>query len=81
MGKKQWPFKQAVGYVPKYEPLEDYAEYELTCPWEHCIELMPLPLLWHSQIMSCPIFGHCCPGGVQQAQACQNPGTEIDRDG
>jgi hypothetical protein len=90
------------------------------CPWEHCIELQPLPPITRKehedhleflqkqfsvgayddkppeilamlidqlesgvpldapespdiemQAMKCPLFGHCCPGGVDQATACK----------
>ncbi|KVT79937.1 hypothetical protein WT25_17405 [Burkholderia territorii] len=26
----------------------------------------------------CPIFGHCCPGGPEQAAACRDDGSEED---
>jgi len=60
---------EAVGYSTDYTPHEDYEEQGLLCRWEHCIENMPLPASQHSPL-SCPVFGHCCPGGVLEVASC-----------
>jgi hypothetical protein len=109
----------SVGYIPDFRPNIAFAEQGLVCPWEHCIEFMPLPPLSKQQIVEhkkhlqemfdkdayedkspddiaflrgmleepipddaiegdvdpleyggCPIFGHCCPGGILQAKFC-----------
>ncbi|WP_284945636.1 hypothetical protein [Acidisoma cladoniae] len=109
----------SVGYIPDFRPNMAFAEQGLVCPWEHCIEFMPLPPRSKQQIVEhkkhlqemfdkdayahktpediaflrgmledpipedaidgdvdpleyggCPIFGHCCPGGVLQAKLC-----------
>ena len=32
-----------VGYIPDFRPNLAFAEQDLICPWEHCIEFMPFP--------------------------------------
>ena len=59
-----------IGYVPVVRFNHAYQEQWLICPWEHCIELQPLPQDRHTG--SCPTFGHDCPGGEQQAEECRN---------
>ncbi len=55
------------GYIPDFSPRADFAEHGLSCPYEHCIELMPL----EGGEISCPVFGHDCPGGPSQVQVCR----------
>lgn len=40
------------------------------CAYEYCIETQPLHPGANGQ-MSCPIFGHDCPGGAWQAFFCR----------
>lgn len=60
-----------LGYYARFEPNYAFREQQLYCPWEHCIEHLPLH---HYVSESCPIFGHDCPAGAQQANLCRtNP--------
>jgi len=77
---KEWPFREAPGYVLRFDRLENYKDYGLGCWWQHCIELMPLPGACSVEDVEineryyvpgkCLMFGHMCPGGVAQAAAC-----------
>ncbi|MBU5424793.1 hypothetical protein KQI41_00105 [Tissierella pigra] len=109
-----------LGYMRVFEPNEAFRVQGIICPWEHCIEYMPLPpitkaqhearikflqeqfdnnayddkpleireRLWDElqegvpedapelpdfklEAASCPIFGHCCPDGEEQASFCR----------
>jgi hypothetical protein len=64
---------EAIGYSTDYAPNEQWEEQGLLCRWEHCIENMPY--LAEDNPLRCPLFGHCCPGGVQEAISC---GKTID---
>jgi len=59
----------SVGYSISFYPNEIFKKQNLLCKWEHCIEFMPLPS--RNTKVSCPIFGHNCPGGADQASKCK----------
>ncbi|MBI5593249.1 MAG: hypothetical protein HY881_22540 [Deltaproteobacteria bacterium] len=111
-------YSNHVGYVDDLRPNHSFEIQGLGCPWEHCIELQPVPPMddevyaeWIDSLRdrlcqagnapdtgsyceyliecladasssdvvadrgegnSCPIFGHCCPGGRAQARVCQS---------
>lgn len=109
-----------LGYIEIFEPNNSFEIQGIICPWEHCIEYMPLPpitkaeheahlkfiqeqfnrnayddkppeireQLWNElqngvpedapenpdnelEAAKCPIFGHCCPAGKEQASICR----------
>ena len=60
------------GYFNFSKPNYAFNKQGLLCPWEHCIELYPLLAGRDTNLQSCPIFGHCCPGGEMQAQICKD---------
>ena len=62
-----------VGYVPDFSPRTDFRGRPLLCPYEHCIELMPVSD--HPTGKSCPAWGHNCPGGTNQVEACKSDMT------
>jgi hypothetical protein len=111
------------GYMNDMRPNFTYRQHGLYCPWEHCIELMPLPPMSKAEWLesreddrrrlaaseaseldegvlriltervnedvpewvvdepdmqlrsrSCPVFGHACPAGEEQAQTCRRLG-------
>ena len=64
----------AIGYSTDFTENKDYVEQGLFCEWEHCIENMPM-LPSRPDPWSCPVFGHCCPGGAVKVRAC---GKTID---
>jgi hypothetical protein len=57
----------SIGYCINFERNKNYLKQKLICPYEHCIELMPLKY----GKKSCSIFGHDCPGGEEQARECK----------
>lgn len=59
----------SIGYCLNFNSNEWYKEQGLSCPWEHCIELMNLPKDRTKE--SCPIYGHDCPGGENQVMKCK----------
>jgi len=60
------------GYVPITQFNHAFRIQQFWCPWEHCIELFPLPKVRTPG--SCPVFGHNCPGGERQAVLCRDAG-------
>ena len=60
-----------IGYVPDFAPRADFRERGLLCPYEHCIELMPLAHSGPTE-KNCPMWGHDCPGGTNQIEACKS---------
>lgn len=56
-----------LGYVEMFTPNYAFMRQKIICHWEHCIEYMPL----ERGDESCPIFGHDCPGGINQASECR----------
>lgn len=59
-----------MGYVPNFEPNEHYEEQGLVCEWQHCIELSPFTD--SPKGLSCHLFGHDCPGGVERQIKCKS---------
>jgi hypothetical protein len=59
----------SIGYSISFYPNDNFEKQGLVCPWEHCIEFMPL--LMRQTSASCPIFGHNCPGGTDQVSVCK----------
>jgi hypothetical protein len=66
----------STGYSIKLFPNTDYKKDNLSCEWEHCIELMPLTI--EDTKLSCPVFGHNCPGGSEKAAKCINKEKKIN---
>jgi hypothetical protein len=62
-----------VGYIHDFSPLENYFEFNLYCPYEHCIECMECAESGPDE-NSCPVFGHNCPGGIDQEEQCKTLG-------
>jgi len=58
----------ALGYSLKLQPNPQWHEQGLMCEYEHCIEHMPLDPVRGD--VSCPLFGHDCPGGVDRVASC-----------
>jgi len=65
-----------IGYSINFTPVENYEECGLMCEWEHCIEHMPLA--HPSTDLSCPVFGHDCPGGKSLSLRCGSAMEESD---
>jgi hypothetical protein len=58
----------SIGYSIDFSPNLDYEKHGLLCEWEHCIEWMPLTE--EPTGLSCPVFEHNCPGGVERVSTC-----------
>lgn len=58
-----------VGNIPKIGFNTRWKVLGLVCPYEHFIKLMPSS---RESSLSCPIFGHDCPAGVEQAESCRS---------
>ena len=56
-----------------YQPMLDYRELGLFCEYEYCIEDLPLD---HGDL-SCPVWGHDCPGGISKINSCKKRITDI----
>lgn len=52
--------------VKIFKPMEDYINKGLFCEYEYCIEEQPLE---HGEL-SCPVWGHDCPGGIAKIETC-----------
>ena len=63
------------GYSLNFFPNAGYEEQRLLCAWEHCIEEMPLTE--EPTDLSCPAFGHDCPGGLDARENCKNTIKDI----
>lgn len=62
------------GYSRCFEYNEHWAAQGGICGYEHCIENMPFT----NEELSCPIFGHDCPGGKEVAGRCKgSPQSQI----
>lgn len=59
------------GYSRCFEYNEKWAEQGGICPYEHCIENMPLPPFGNNPRKACPVFGHECPGREEDVQHCR----------
>jgi hypothetical protein len=58
----------SIGYSIDFSPNLEYEKHDLICEWEHCIERMPL--IKNRTKLSCPVFGHNCPGGLEKVSVC-----------
>jgi hypothetical protein len=67
----------SIGYSIDYSPNLDFEKHRLLCEWEHCIEWMPLTE--ERTEISCPVFGHNCPGGVEKVSVCEKQITDIPK--
>ena len=56
------------GYIEEFGFNKDWREQQAICGYEHCIELMFITE--ETTTLSCPIFGHNCPGGKQMVKKC-----------
>jgi len=63
------------GYSLNFFPNAGYEEQGLLCEWEHCIEEMPLAD--EPTDLSCPAFGHDCPGGLDARKNCKKTVNDI----
>jgi hypothetical protein len=61
-----------LGYSLDLSPNPDWEEQGLICLYEHCIEHMPLSA--ENTDLSCPVFGHDCPGGRSEVEICKAEG-------
>ncbi len=59
----------SIGYSIDFMPNKNYKEQNLLCEWEHCIEHMGFTD--QSKGISCPVFGHDCPGGKDKVKECK----------
>lgn len=57
-----------VGYSINFEANKHYSQQGIFCEWEHCIEHFPLKE--EANDLSCPVFGHDCPGGRVTRNSC-----------
>jgi len=65
----------SVGYSIDLSPNNEYKENGFLCEFEHCIELMPLSK--NRTKLSCPVFGHDCPGGAMKVNICDKTISDI----
>ena len=66
-----------VGYSINFEANKDYAQQEFVCEWEHCIERFPLEEEDKGKELSCHVFGHDCPGGLEARKLCDRNINDI----
>lgn len=67
----------SIGYSINFSPNDNYKAYGLNCEWEHCIEW--LPLTEEDTELSCPVFGHNCPGGKAKVAKCRKTIEDIPK--
>ncbi len=67
----------STGYSIDLSVNTEYEKQGLLCEWEHCIELMPLSE--KPTKLSCPVFGHNCPGGLVKVSSCDRTIAEIPK--
>lgn len=65
-----------VGYSINFETNKDYSQQGLLCEWEHCVEHFPIE---EETELSCPVFGHDCPGGVEVRGSCDKEINDIPK--
>ncbi len=65
----------STGYSIDFSPNEEHEKHGLLCEWEHCIEW--LPLTEEDTELSCPVFGHNCPGGKSKVTKCRKAIDDI----
>lgn len=58
----------STGYSINLDANNDYAKHGLHCEYEHCIENSPIGE--EETEVSCPVFGHDCPGGKELVNSC-----------
>lgn len=58
----------SVGYFINFEANKEYSQQGLLCEWEHCVEHFPLEE--EKTELSCPVFDHDCPGGIEARKVC-----------
>ena len=63
------------GYSLNFFPNTGYEGQCLLCEWEHCIEEMPIAE--EPTDLSCPAFGHNCPGGLEVRGKCKKTMQDI----
>lgn len=63
------------GYSLNFFSNAGYEEQGLHCEWEHCIEEMPIAD--ERTDLSCPTFGHDCPGGLDKREKCKKSMEDI----
>ena len=59
------------------EENKEYDQQGLICGWEHCVEHFPLEK--EAAALSCPVFGHDCPGGMNVRAICERSIDEIPK--
>ncbi len=62
-------FLRELGLSFDFDYNVDYEGDELFCPYAHCIRNMPRRAL--EAAPACPLTGHECPGGAEQADVCR----------
>ncbi len=67
----------SVGYSIDFSQNKNHEEHGLLCEWEHCIEW--LPLTEENTELSCPVFGHNCPGDREGVTKCQKSIDDIPK--
>lgn len=67
----------STGYSINVEPNVDYKEQGLSCEWEHCVEHFPQSE--QQTELSCPVFGHDCPGGIESRRKCKKGIDDIPK--
>ena len=68
----------SAGYSLDLSPNNDYENQGLFCEWEHCIEWMPLSK--KDTELSCPVWGHNCPGGIEKISKCGKTTEDFPRE-
>ena len=61
--------KNDMFYAEYVGPNEEFEEMGHICLYEYCIETQELTE--EDTALSCPIFGHNCPGGEKQVKFCE----------
>ncbi|MFA5148708.1 MAG: hypothetical protein WC491_06250 [Candidatus Omnitrophota bacterium] len=67
----------SVGYSINFKSNSSYHAQGMFCEWEHCIEHSPLREM--SSELSCPVFGHDCPGGLETRSLCNKKIDDIPK--
>ena len=67
----------AVGYSINFGSNSEYLQQGLLCEWEHCVEHFPLEE--EETELSCPVFGHNCPGGIEARVPCSRAIDDIPK--
>jgi len=59
----------SIGYSINTKPNLEYKNQGLSCEWQHCVE--HFPITEERTNLSCPVFGHNCPGGIDAVKNCK----------